>query len=125
MTQGKTSKQLVSKVFLSLTYLLFLSVQVCFRYTSDSLMDLDARASSFAPAKHAAPPAFRQVPKHDLHSFLNKRYEPVPVLDLPTQVSEVRPVYSTVYRKFYLRGEHSLTRSHSPALLRGPPSRLA
>jgi len=121
----KPSTNLVAKALLLVAYFSLFSVQLCFRYTSDSF-DLDAFRSSFVTAKaHQAVPvviaAFRPT-ENAHHSILNKRYEPVNIImDIPSGEFQVAPLYSIVPRSFYAKNETASTRDVVTAPSRGPP----
>ena len=115
----------VSNSLLLVAYLSLFSVQLCFRYTSDSL-DLDAFRSSFVTANvHSGAlvtAAFYPITDAH-HSILNKRYEPVNiVMDIPSGEVRIAPLYSFNEVTFHTTREAIARRSFDTAPLRGPPS---
>jgi hypothetical protein len=116
-------KNVVLKVLLLLGYCFLFSVQLCFRYSSQSL-DLDAYSSTaFVHAKGVrAPTVHVHASTSHAHHILNKRFEPVVELAMPPQEIGVAPVYSTVTQAFPLTREPIFARAIGIVPLRGPPA---
>ena len=113
---------IASRVFILLAYLLFFSVQLCFRYTSSDSIDLDAYSSIQAHSHGTAHATLHTLHKSDgEHSILNKRFQPVDVVPAPALEFEMGNVYSRATRVYALRNEPIPSRTLRSALLRGPP----
>lgn len=108
-------------------YLLFFSVQICFRYTSPSV-DLDEYSSSVVKTgQHIgiAPGAVFHPVSPKSH-ILNKRFQPVdaamPVQDLAFDLGDVS--YPAT-RTYFSTTDPVVSRDRSTTLLRGPPVPLS
>lgn len=110
-----------------MAYLLFFSVQICFRYSSTQSVDLDQYSSLSLQKQHAhglnllVHPNPQRPGKH----ILNKRYQPVDTMPVPeTACVPERPVHCIkhVYR---VVNERPVQSDHTATLLRGPPAAMA
>ena len=117
-------KRLALKAFLLAGYCFFFSVQICFRYNTDSSLDLDAYSSkNFVHALAHGPVSVQLHHKAGrTHHILNKRFEPVQAHVLPVQEFRLSQLYVPVHREFCVLNEalHSRNLPFSP--LRGPPA---
>jgi hypothetical protein len=135
----------VGKLVLSLAYLLFFSVQTCFRYTA-SPADLEAvNWAQTQDAQVQAQDAQAQVQTQDAQmqasqaktpgqqivhaavksgafSYLNKRYEQNSMPYLPAHPGQISPVSFLVAHQYFYQNDNQVSRIHNPALLRGPPA---
>jgi hypothetical protein len=116
------SRHLVGKVVLSFAYLLFFSVQTCFRYTTGPA---DVEAVSWAQTKAAQTPS-RQIVhsavKSGAFSYLNKRYEQSSIPYLPLHPGQISPVSFLVAHQYFYRSVNLVSSTHNSAFLRGPPA---
>ncbi len=121
---AKPLRGVAFRVLLLLTYSLLFSVQVCFRYTGESL-DLDAYRSTFVTASsHAAPTSitFHKGDKTESPHILNKRFEPVNALYIPTREFGLPVSYSLLRNTYYTKADHLTGRFPATVSLRGPPA---
>ena len=114
---------MVPKALLLLGYFFLFSVQICFRYSPQSL-DLDAYSStSFVHGKGVgAQGAHLHARTAGVHHILNKRFEPVVEMAMPAQEIGVAPLYMELRRTYPLVRAYAFSRSILTVPLRGPPS---
>jgi hypothetical protein len=126
--RNRLDRSWAARLLLSVVYVLFFSVQICFRYTSDASYASDLEAiQAKANQVHSLAGTHGSAVVHlsgktGSHSYLNKRYEPVSVMDVPLQTSLVHPFPSAFTPKGYPRNEHGFTHPVLSTSLRGPPT---
>jgi hypothetical protein len=112
-----------SKVLVLVAYLLFFSVQICFRYTAPSV-DLDEYASIIKAGGHTGPQVqtfVAPVTQHGKRHILNKRFQPGDAVPAPSLEFHLEQVTYPFLEGFVPTGDPIVSRFRSAVLLRGPP----
>lgn len=114
----------MARMSLLLVYGLFLSVQVCLRYTSEEALDTDGLQNSLGKSFYgiglhkALSPQSGPEAKH----ILNKRFQPVDSPGMPPQESRILPLFTFVQLFSPAQADPWSRDCRLAFRLRGPPS---